>query len=790
MITYISKETTLKPSYFEHIFHLLSYGKSPEKCRLYAQNKALLIYVENYISYHLNNKSEEKVHAFVCFESNEDVRQVVTEYLVLRFGVLHQANMFKIQKEVEHSKKYGWKIPEKNDSKESKKFFKNINFLTSRSHKGKMKYGDALRSFKNELTNVAKLIQVPLSNTNNMIICIENDLPNNRDSILPEFYTTSFKQDVPLYCNFTHSGESLVDTLIESTNERESKVNNVNAFLIYSNTDQAKLYRDDLVTLEQCDYNIENYFVFYFKKRNFCTKNLKTILQQINIRYTKDVFFLDRHEIDHIFKKPQINQYKEYIGREEDANIYGMEIQEILNGIPFSYNYRNILSLCINNECKKLFYDSIIKETPEYSIPKSGEIFLAIQEMWINKIIPLIHSFAQGSTIAFIIDWKTPQGILDEIKENIGEKVVFYDTSALKNKKGVNSIRESVIISMRYIGFDEFYTIYPNSHEIIELNKNQKLLEIIPLAIFAPKIIKSENKLINFYNRIKNNTYRKNCLYWKPLTKIKSSESFLYDWEEFDDTSEREYKINRAKITLDNDKEWIKPESNFIIYLTESGLCGIARICDVYERDDIVAVSLIDHIEHHLGELIENAKSKYEAIENSYRKELENSDNIEKNPKIEIWRLLLKKKAECDGFDKVTKELGKLIENYEDNHKKMIERWLDFSQQMILPRRNNTWYKIFDYLDIPKSSPYRTIIRFKKINAKKNSFEKNKLIQQLIINCINSPKENRNYKYLYNIIPDSLEVLGIQNEEDFTFIWNEVMSKINIVLVKNISIYE
>ena len=59
-----------------------------------------------------------------------------------------------------------------------------------------------------------------------------------------------------------------------------------------------------------------------------------------------------------------------------------------------------------------------------------------------------------------------------------------------------------------------------------------------------------------------------------------------------------------------------------------------------------------------------------------------------------------------------------------------------------------------------------------------------------MINCINSPQENRNYEYLYKIIPDSLDVLGIHNDEDFTFIWNEVLSKINIVEVKNISIYE
>ena len=343
---------------------------------------------------------------------------------------------------------------------------------------------------------------------------------------------------------------------------------------------------------------------------------------------------------------------------------------------------------------------------------------------------------------------------------------------------------------MRHIGFDEFYTMYPNSHEPILLNKNQRLLEIIPLALFAPKVFSSENKLIQFYNRVKNNTYRKDCLHWKPSPKLKTRESFVFDWDEIDESSDREYKINRVKITLANDKEWIKPESSFIIYFAEDKSYGVARICDIYERDDIRAIALIDNIEHHLGVLIEEVQSKYEAVEKTYRIELERTNAIENNPEIEIWRLLLKKKAETDGFEKVTQELGELLERYEDNHQRMIERWLDLSQQMILPRRNYTWYTIFDYLGIAKSSPYRTVIRIKKINAKKNSSEKNKLIQQLMINCINSPKENRNYEYLYKIIPDSLDVLGIHNDEDFTFIWNEVLSKINIVEVKNISIYE
>ena len=790
MITDAFTETTTKQPIFELIYLLLCYGKSPEKCKNYAQHKSLLAHVENFISYHLNNKSDEKVHAFVCFESSNDVRQIITEYLVLRFGALHKSYISKIHKEVELSKTYGWRVPEQNGSKEAKQYFKNINFITSRSRNGKMKYGDALRSFKILLDKITNSIHIPHTDKNSMIVCMENDLPDNRDSLLPEFYTTSFNQEAPLYCNFTHTGESLVVTLIDSTSESESETNDVNAFLIYSNTDQAKLHRDDLATLEQCDYNINNYFVFYFKKRNFCARNLKTILQQVNIRYTKDVFFFDREELDYIFETPKCIQHKEYIGSEEDANLYGMELQEILAGIPFAYNYRNILSLCRNDRCKKIFFDSILRDTPEYSIPDSGEIFLAIQEWWIDKILPKIRSFALDSPIAFIVDWKTPQGILDEIKARIGGRVVFYDTSALKIKKGENTIRENVIISMRHIGFDEFYTMYPNSHEHIQLNKNQRLLEIIPLALFAPKVLSAENKLIQFYNRVKNNTYRKDCFNWKPVPKLKRSESFLFDWDEIDEASDRDHKINRVKISLCNDKEWIKPESNFIIYFTEDKSYGIARICDIYERDDISAIALIDNIEHHLGVLIEEVQSKYEAVENTYRKELENSNAIEQNPEIEIWRLLLKKKVEVEGLQKVTQELGKLLERYEDNHQRMIERWLDLSQQMILPRRNYTWYTIFDYLGIAKSSPYRTVIRIKKINAKKNSSEKNKLIQQLMINCINSPKENRNYEYLYKIIPDSLDVLGIHNDEDFTFIWNEVLSKINIVEVKNISIYE
>ena len=400
MITDAFQKTTITQNIFDLVFSLLSYGKPQDKCELYTQYKALLVHVENFISYYLNSENVEKVHAFVCFESSIEVRKIVAEYLIVRFGILHPEKIKDINNEIERSRKYGWRVPSQDGSSAGKQYFKNINFLLPQSKNGKMRYGDALKRYKIEVANIAKANICDDNMSSSLILCHEKDLPNNRDSLLPEFYTTKFSRNALLNCNVSYSGESLIDYLIESPSK--DVTTDVNAFLIYSNTDQAKLYRDDLVALEQCDYNIKNYFVFYFKKRNYCAKNLKTILQQINIRYTKDVFFLDRKELDCVFETDYGIHKKAFIGNDEDANLYGLELQEILTGIPYSYNYRNILSLCINDRCKEIFFDSICTDTPEYRMPESGEVFLAIRKWWADKILPAIRLFALGSPISFI----------------------------------------------------------------------------------------------------------------------------------------------------------------------------------------------------------------------------------------------------------------------------------------------------------------------------------------------------------------------------------------------------
>ena len=787
MISKTFEEISSNSPSFKATFCTLLLGKKPEKYALYVKHAKLLAHIENFISYHLENKTEEKVHAFVCFESSPEVRQVVTEYLVVRFGVFHKDNISRIRKEVEHCNKYGWNVVEKNGSAASKQYFKNINYHHSKRPNEKMRYGDALRTFKKSLYDIGNNYPISQTENNSMIVCMENDLPDNRDSLLPEFYTCKFSPTSPLYCNYQHTGESLVDTLLDTFEDNEPTCSAVNTFLIYSNTDQSKLYRDSLDTLEQCGYNIENYFVFYFKKRKLTTRNLKTILQQIQIRYTKDIFYFDREELDYIYGITPPLQKKEYIGYEEDANLYGIELQNILTGIPYAYNYRNILSLCLNNRCKEVFFNSILSDIPDYEMPESSEIFSCIKMYWRDKIIPAIQRFEPTEPIALVIDWKTPMEIQSEIKRVLNRKVTFYDSSALKEGKG--GIKEKSIIVMRHIGFDEFYLLHPNSHEPYHIRSDQKLLEIIPLALFAPKVFSSENKRILFTNKVKKNRYRINCLGWTPQPLLSRKAAYNFDWDEVDESTDREHRIGRVKVISDNDREYIKIESTFVIYQDANGV-NITRIGDICERDDIKALSFIDNVENHLGVLIENAQSKYAAVEDAYRKELEQTHSIEQNPSAEVWRLLLKRKAETEGIETVTLELGKLLERHEENHKRMIERWLDLSQTLILPRRNATWYTLFDYLGIAKSSPYRTVIRIKKINTRRDSSEKNKLIKQLLINLINPKTKNINYASLYNEIPDALDVLGINSDKDLAFIIKEILMHLNFVNIKNISIYE
>lgn len=149
-------------------------------------------------------------------------------------------------------------------------------------------------------------------------------------------------------------------------------------------------------------------------------------------------------------------------------------------------------------------------------------------------------------------------------------------------------------------------------------------------------------------------------------------------------------------------------------------------------------------------------------------------------------------KVKQKGEDVVIEELSGLLKDKELHPSRMVQHWIDIKNyQLILPRRNGTKRVLFDYLDIPQTSPYKGLIARKKLCAIRSTRYNNYLINQLVRAIIDLDIQDGVFESLYSQIPDALDIIGITSDEMIESIQYELLNNaIHLQEVKRISKYE
>lgn len=803
MTTEFITNCTQSDSLFDAIFSLMVLGKTPEGAEPYNASKPLLTQIDNYINYYLNKNDGEhcQIPLFISYSTNPKFRDLLIEYLVIRLGVMCPSAIDAFEEEENLCLRRGQAMgsnrpvyiePPVDDSEYSKKYYKKINFQAKFSDKsGKMIYGAASRLFKKTAIALSKNVCFGPTPSENMIICRKQELPSSRDTLLKDFYSESIKERGAVLCNTEWSGATFFDALEDKRIEFDiDNPTHVNLYLLYSNTEQADFFQSDIELLEQIGYKIDNLFVFVLHSRPFCMSNLNRDRIKFQSKYTKDIFFLNSEETAYLsnIPLPKLNQL--IVGEEDDYNIYGLEIQNILDGVFCRYNMRNIIGLCATDSFEELFFDYLQTENPDYDLPESTEVFEYLRLQWEDKIIPAINNFAKDYSVAFVVDWKTPGAIRDEIASLFpNKKIRFYSLQDLKVRKDArNSIPERHIVLLRYTGFKENDIVFPNSYEPVPLRKEQSLLEIIPMALFASNVAHTENNLIKYFNLVMQNGYRHDCLGWKKGD-VKSLVQYAIERDEDDDYRTPDRDAPKVAITYNTGKVSYQNESTRVIY-KKGDVIAAGRLSEIIDDSAVSGIQLIDEIENHLGILVNESEHKDSDLEKAQRRNYEQSYGIDHNPNIEIWRLLLMKAVERKGKDVVYEDLINRIEKYEKKPKEIIDRWLNFrTTNLILPRKKKTKNIVFEYLDIPVTSPYRGVVYRKKMRAIQSSMEKNRLLGQIIFAVVNGQIDKGSFNSIYAQIPDALDLLDVTNNANLEVIRQEILDSIHITEINNITSY-
>ena len=799
------KICTNEGEFFKAIYSILVFGKSEEEILLYEKHKPLLLHIENFIDYY-QSKSDGKKHnipIFLIHEANTFSEKVAIEYITIREGIFNAQSLASIQSEIARDiqrgrgKKPEFEVPAKNSTARSKVLHKMIKWWTPKSNEGKIKYWHALKKLKLHICELMKSMTINKSYSSSMLICGENEVPDGRYSLLPEFFHTKFQKGTSLFCNTTLSGAKFYDYLGEQNIEFD--IDNPvhgNVFMFYSNTEKSDFSHGDLELLSQVGYHIDNQFIFHFCKSKFCIKNLNNEITKLTNKYLlgqklDNVFFLDAEEISNINGTVVPCQDQVYIGDREDFELFDSEIRYILEELPYRYSKRNIMSLCGTKATEKHFFDYILTETPDYEIPDSTVIFEHLRNIWESEIIPTIREFCKDvRKIAFVIEWRTPETIKREIKSLLPEySVQFYSVQDLKFKKGKNNIRgNGKIIRIRYDKFAEDNIHYPNTYEPVPLKDGQEILDIIPMALMSKIKSDSERNIVRYLNKVMDNPYRRGCLGWKP-NPVEIDRYYSVDWDDDDTTRTPVAEPNRVEIEYASGEKRTPSESTSYIYTMADNIIRCAKVGDLVGRD-VKAVQSLADFENLLKDLVSKNEDKDSAVEKDIRQKFIESDGIDDNPDIELWRLLLKKRVEEKGLAQVCADISEKIAKHEKHPDRIINNWLNFKDtERILPRSKVTRNAFIDYVGIPRNSPYRGLVYRKKMRRIESSTEENRLLEQFLYAVIGKDFKTGAFDRLYINLQESLDLIGITNDEDLFFIKSELEKNIKLLQVNSITSY-
>lgn len=773
------------------IIEIMSLDMTEEEVRTLTLYRPFLSLVDNYISYYQSQEMATiQVPIFYMLGANDSMRKLLVKYLTVRLGIFNGQTLNCIYKDVKYIETYGHKVPSEWEPG-FKAFNKKINYKGE-----KIRYGYALARLKKKVNSLS-INHSEIERTGyNLLICKEQEVCDNRDSLLVDFFEQDYKHDKQLFVNSDLDANELKAKAKEFYKKNRDSICG-NAYMVYYNSNRFKSFgKGRLEQISQLGFEIKNMFVFVLLDHPYSTGKVlsdKSRLERVfNVGKGYNLFFtLQYDEILQLNPENTTSEFKRLYTQTSDSDdILRNEIALMLEGTRYPTSKRNILSLCAGEASQNAFFELLTQEDPEYQRPEHPVIFSYIRKQWSTEILGEICYFLghQTNSFALVVDGFTPQQIKDDIcKMFEGYSVNFYKVSDLKLVKGENSIPETHIVVIRFMRFYKDSPVFPNSYDPYVLKPNQKLLEIINVPIFQNKLDVSNYELNAAYNKLLEIEYRKKVLGWKPISKNRpvsdGDAGFYMEYDSGDYT----YSQNKLLIVTSDGKKRTIPESELLI-VEEDGQLDLRRGSDILDEYDGLKMQLASDIENYLKPLIDQSASKDSSLEMDIRRQfIPEIGQSAITSKEELWRLLLEWEVIQKGEDVVYKEV---IENAGISLKmNAFKNWYSFDYQMILPRDRQSMDSVLTYLGFEKYGTYYIIMRRKKIRQKNKTKNNNSLLDELLSELFKYAVGETTFKEMEAAIPDSMDLLGIDSEDYLQMVRDDIFNKLSLKEIKQVKRY-
>ena len=794
-----------KVSTFEITIHMMLYGLDPEspQYRMIISARKTLERLDDFISYNLKNLDFDRSCVFFIQESSSWIREIVAEYLVVRFGALSSQLLREARKNAQKAELI---VPEKSDKKKYKQFVENCTVCID---------GKYCNRWFGSVRKDLSLLALQFSGDNdehyrdhnekNVLVCNYPDIRivNNsffktdidyRFASRPHFLALVDKEDA----------NSIVSSMRRKIQKeaQEAKANGVpyklqenygNLFLLYTGERRSKRIGSFNSTAQR------NLAQFGFHTRQFviafpnCDYRLDKMLKAKELFKSSfnpdNEFYMDYEEEREINPTPKDILYERFncpFGNERD--IINDEIHSIVDGLDYIRSTMNILSLCCTENCKDLFFDYIKTTIPEYEEPDTQILFETIRLQWHDVIIPKINEFVPADEkFAMLIEPWTPNSIKNEINRLFNQRINFVTPNAFRKNQGEeNSIEEAKIIVFRYIPCTDHPSTYPNSYDPYVLRKSQKLLEITSDLLFHGHILRSQHNLNRHHNNTLGSKYRRARGWTQRIIETSSTDDIFFTMN-YDDVigNGDDYNNRRVIVNYTKTRQSHPVETEPVVYELHSGERSVSRLKDLVDREDVFGIQFLSEIEPKLEPLVNKLIAEDEEQERVIRQIWSHERGVDLTGPGEIWRILLKHEIETRGLDSVCDELAPAISD--SNKKQVIKDWANLDKKRTLPGRKSSRKAVLEYLGIPIGSPYSKIIERKSRRRRRASKKNNMLIDSLLMEVVGRTLSPKVYEKVQRDLRDSLDHFGIASYDDFCALFELINTQVHITPIVSIT---
>ena len=565
--------------------------------------------------------------------------------------------------------------------------------------------------------------------------------------------------------------------------ENPDDIPNVENIFIFHSPNRGSIVNyyniDQLKRLNQYGLGVKNCIVFSFSEEPQGlyqivenTKNrLSTGLLKRTIRsYDEFDGFITftPEETNYLFNRK--NNQRHCIIDCLERSYFTAEVDSILEQIPHNLKYRNALVLSFTDEIQRRFWDEVVKEIPNASAESCADYFNLLQQIWRDNIKAEIDSFlGESRDVAFIVPREIAK---DDDKNVLALLIKLFLLTLLKDDQHricfcaledvCNGIEAEKIVVLQFRYTDKFYKSYPNSFDPLPLKEHQKALIIVNRLTHNDYYEWNRPRYDRDFNGLLYSLFRKDRLGWSKKHYQRPAVPDIRNFIDEAEADSRDYQTEKCTVQYAGGKTKEYPACERVLYKQNGQYC-VAELKDI-EMAQEVYLQVLDELVAEVKTLIAQNTETNSSAEKSIRSDRKyglSGDEIDS--RVELWKILLKKKVDERGGEIVYNEIG--ASNVEISFNG-FKRWYDLDNPMILPRSRKSQHALLSFLGFAIGSPYHRIVLKKKLFSIVNSRTLNSQIATLLQDILTNDITTHLFEKLLETHSDILTLLDITSEGD------------------------